>query len=465
MKDVKDLKKSLLTYYTRRLKDLLANKESVSQLEQSVTQLQNSTHTHSNKTVLDGVTSGKVSNWNTAYTQRHTHTNKTVLDNITSEKVAEWDTIASKPGLKTEEGGEIFCDYENNKATGTHSASFGELNTVSGNSSFSIGHQNTVSGNASFSAGSFNTVNGLGAMALGQYLISSSDNQIVIGKNNVEDTSNKYVFIVGNGDNPGSGRHNAFAIDWSGNIYVNGSTSGVNVQELATAVSNSSAARNIYINAETGDDYSNTGLSVSSPFQTIKKALLYAQYCNKAIFNLSPGEYTIPAELYMFSNIYRRFQGTTPNDTIIKTSGIVSDSSRLFFENLTLTAEPESNNVLKAQYRGSASFKNCVINTSHYFCAYATSFSDISVVDTTLNGAHGYALSAIDGSNMRVNNCTDNTGKGIRVGATSVAHICDTSENPIKYTINNYGMVYLNGQQVAPTPTSDAAILSMGGNI
>ena len=235
--------------------------------------------------------------------------------------------------------------------------------------------------------------------------------------------------------------------------------------DIASTVNYMNASQNIYVNAETGDDYSNTGLSVSSPFQTIKKALLHAQYCNKAIFNLSPGEYTIPAELYMFSNIYRRFQGTTPKDTIIKTSGIVSDSSRLFFENLTLTAEPESNNVLKAQYRGSASFKNCVINTSHYFCAYATSFSDISVVDTTLNGAHGYALSAIDGSNMRVNNCTDNTGKGIRVGATSVAHICDTSENPIKYTINNYGMVYLNGQQVAPTPTSETAILSMGGNI
>src|SRR5690606_29835571 len=41
-------------------------------------------HTHSNKAVLDGITSGNVSNWNTAYDQRHTHDNKSLLDGITS---------------------------------------------------------------------------------------------------------------------------------------------------------------------------------------------------------------------------------------------------------------------------------------------------------------------------------------------------------------------------------------------
>jgi hypothetical protein len=42
--------------------------------------------------VLDGITSTKVSNWDTAYTNNHTHSNKTVLDGITSTKVSNWDT-------------------------------------------------------------------------------------------------------------------------------------------------------------------------------------------------------------------------------------------------------------------------------------------------------------------------------------------------------------------------------------
>lgn len=465
MEDEKHLNKRGLVYYTKGIKGFFTSKEVTARLEQSVTQLQNSTHTHSNKNVLDGVTSGKVSNWNTAYTQRHTHTNKTVLDNITSEKVAEWDTIASKPGLKIEEGGEIFCDYENNKATGTHSATFGEINTVSGNSSFSTGHQNTISGNASFSAGAFNNVSGLGSMALGQYLLASSDNQIVVGKNNVEDNNNKYVFIAGNGDNPGSGRHNAFAIDWSGNIYVNGSTSGVNVQELASAVSDSSSSSAIYINAETGNDSSNTGLSADKPFKTLEKALSYSQYKNKAVFYLAAGEYEMPGNSKLFSNVYRRFHGNSSDDTIIKTGEIQSDRSYLYFENLTLSSSTGVNSVLKAQHHGSVYVKNCVVDTPHTYCIYATAFSDICVANTTFNRAKTYAVSAIDGSNMRVNNCIDNTGKGIRVGATSVAYIKNTSENTLKYAISDYGMVYLNGQQVAPTPTSETAILSMGGNI
>lgn len=49
-------------------------------------------HTHNNKSILDGITSGLISNWNTAYTNYHTHNNKTVLDGISSTKVSNWDT-------------------------------------------------------------------------------------------------------------------------------------------------------------------------------------------------------------------------------------------------------------------------------------------------------------------------------------------------------------------------------------
>ena len=49
-------------------------------------------HMHNNKSILDGITSGLISNWNTAYTNNHTHNNKTVLDGISSTKVSHWDT-------------------------------------------------------------------------------------------------------------------------------------------------------------------------------------------------------------------------------------------------------------------------------------------------------------------------------------------------------------------------------------
>ena len=70
-------------------------------------------HTHSNKTVLDGISSAKVAAWDAAQsnaqeyadglntamdtrvdaleTAKHTHSNKTVLDGITSAKVTAWD--------------------------------------------------------------------------------------------------------------------------------------------------------------------------------------------------------------------------------------------------------------------------------------------------------------------------------------------------------------------------------------
>lgn len=48
-------------------------------------------HSHSNKSVLDGITSAKVSNWDDAADSAHTHGNKTVLDGITAANVTKWN--------------------------------------------------------------------------------------------------------------------------------------------------------------------------------------------------------------------------------------------------------------------------------------------------------------------------------------------------------------------------------------
>ena len=53
----------------------------------------------SNASVLSGITSQKVTNWDGAATNSHTHSNKTVLDGITSAKVTQWDNAISGVSL------------------------------------------------------------------------------------------------------------------------------------------------------------------------------------------------------------------------------------------------------------------------------------------------------------------------------------------------------------------------------
>ena len=92
--------------------------DAIKDVTNKVSTLEGSNHTHSNKDVLDGITSAKVKAWdaakanaissaktyadslNTAMDSRvdileassHTHTNKTVLDGITSAKVTAWNS-------------------------------------------------------------------------------------------------------------------------------------------------------------------------------------------------------------------------------------------------------------------------------------------------------------------------------------------------------------------------------------
>ena len=57
---------------------------------------------------------------------------------------------------------------------------------------------------------------------------------LLVAVENIEDIENKFVHIIGNGT-ADDARSNAFAIDWNGNIYVNNSPTGVNVNDLQTA--------------------------------------------------------------------------------------------------------------------------------------------------------------------------------------------------------------------------------------
>jgi hypothetical protein len=60
-------------------------------MEAALNGLEQSSHAHSNKSVLDGITSTLVTNWSTAYSKAHEHSNKAVLDGITASDVTAWN--------------------------------------------------------------------------------------------------------------------------------------------------------------------------------------------------------------------------------------------------------------------------------------------------------------------------------------------------------------------------------------
>ena len=69
-----------------------SNKSVLDSLTQAV--IDNS-HTHGNLSTLESITSAKMTNWDNAYTSAHSHSNKSVLDGITSTKVGNWDGAAT----------------------------------------------------------------------------------------------------------------------------------------------------------------------------------------------------------------------------------------------------------------------------------------------------------------------------------------------------------------------------------
>ena len=131
------------------------------------------------------------------------------------------------------DGAEIFNDYVNNKAAGQYSHAEGMGNTASGAGAHAEGSGSVASGTSSHAEGTGTQATGYYSHAEGERTRAASSNQHVQGKYNVADANNIYAFIIGNGT-ADNARHNAFAIDWNGNIYVNNSATGVNVETLSS---------------------------------------------------------------------------------------------------------------------------------------------------------------------------------------------------------------------------------------
>lgn len=164
--------------------------------------------------------------------------------------------------LNNDKFGEIFNDYNDNSATGSYSHAEGSSTAANGDYSHVEGYNNVVNGNYSHAEGASNTITGNyshgegfgtqitkdyshtegyntqttnnyshaeGAYSIakgsashaeGYYTVATGQYQHVSGKYNIEDTTNKYACIVGNGSS--SVRSNAYTLDWEGNAWFKG---------------------------------------------------------------------------------------------------------------------------------------------------------------------------------------------------------------------------------------------------
>ena len=103
-------------------------------------------------------------------------------------------------------------------AYGSHAE--GGCTTASGAISHAEGGSTTASGESSHAEGHYTTASGESSHAEGFGTVASSENQHVQGRYNIEDSSEKYAHIVGNGT--AGARSNAHTLDWSGVPWFQG---------------------------------------------------------------------------------------------------------------------------------------------------------------------------------------------------------------------------------------------------
>lgn len=134
------------------------------------------------------------------YSSRLTvHGNITVIGSITEGL----DTAAAGDGSHAEGMG--------TKALGAGSHAEGKQTVAAGAGSHAEGVKTKALGAGSHAEGAGTQALGIGSHAEGRGTIAAGDYQLVAGMYNVPDASNKYLFIVGNGDSEEQ-RSNAFAV-------------------------------------------------------------------------------------------------------------------------------------------------------------------------------------------------------------------------------------------------------------
>ena len=250
-------------------------------------------------------------------------------------------------------------------ASGYVSHAEGEETTASGYCSHAEGYGTTASGQASHAEGESTTVSGYVSHAEGTGTIASSDYQHVQGQYNIEDTTNTYAHIVGNGTADNT-RSNAHTLDWNGNGWYAGKLS-----QDGTPTEDKDLTTKKYVDKlkPIDEDYNNTYSTVNNyPFSDIivSDSLLYVSLtgtisfsvrlknkplqnqtvslsCNNASMSLSANSLTFTPDNYNVpqSVILTLSSLTEDNDG---DQFIVSVSSDKYYKDITFLYNSEEHN-------------------------------------------------------------------------------------------------------------------------
>lgn len=73
-----------------------------------------------------------------------------------------------------------------------------------------------------FATGTSNVIKGSNSAVFGSNNLATSNDQVVMGHYNVEDTNNKFAFVIGGGSKNGENvaRKNILELDWDGNLHI-----------------------------------------------------------------------------------------------------------------------------------------------------------------------------------------------------------------------------------------------------
>ena len=134
--------------------------------------------------------------------------------------------------ITTARGSNSHAEGYRTTASGGYSHAEGYRAKASGGSSHAEGQETTASGGSSHAEGVSTKASGIISHAEGYLTTASGDYSHVQGKFNIEDTSDTYADIIGNGTS-NTARSNAATVDWTGNAWYagnvyTGSTSGTN---------------------------------------------------------------------------------------------------------------------------------------------------------------------------------------------------------------------------------------------
>lgn len=194
-------------------------------------------------------------------------TGKILIDAYLGASPVRWDSVLTEP-TKVEVGYDVggqaktlITDFANDILV-HNVVSQNCSTTVTGKWNLVEGNANKIYGNNNLVGGEHNqiTEHGGSSVVSGYGLYCDAVNQTVLGRYNAKDAGTvdnawnsyygKYVLIIGNGSDSGTGRSNAFAVDWDGNLWCGKDKTSLNAQ-VASKQDKLTAGTNITISGNT----------------------------------------------------------------------------------------------------------------------------------------------------------------------------------------------------------------------